>query len=106
MNEPSQKKYKQIQHKLRDQKVLVAFSGGVDSTVLAAVVKESASQVILLTVHSPTVPQNERDAAVAIAKELDLPHLTVEYDWLADKELQVNPKDRCYKCKKKLASKF
>ncbi|MHA2424735.1 MAG: ATP-dependent sacrificial sulfur transferase LarE [Candidatus Thorarchaeota archaeon] len=59
-----------------------------------------------LTVHSPTIAEEERVTAKDIAEELDLPHHTMTYDWVGDHELNHNPTERCYVCKKKLASKW
>jgi uncharacterized protein len=85
------------------RRILVAFSGGVDSSVLAALAKESAKQVLLLTVNSPTVPDVEKETADRVAKELGLDHESVEVDWLGNEELADNPENRCYLCKKQLA---
>ncbi|MHA1907596.1 MAG: ATP-dependent sacrificial sulfur transferase LarE [Candidatus Thorarchaeota archaeon] len=88
---------------MKGKSVLVAFSGGVDSTALASLAKEVADSILLLTVNSPTIPSVEKNAAKEVAKELGLQHEEVEVDWLGEKDLVENPKNRCYLCKKQLA---
>ncbi len=96
-------KLEAVRNILKDKKVLVAFSGGVDSTALASLAKESAERVLLLTVNSPTVPSSEKASAKRVAEELGLEHEEVEVDWLGNEELVENPKNRCYLCKKQLS---
>ncbi|MDA8141950.1 MAG: ATP-dependent sacrificial sulfur transferase LarE [Desulfobacteraceae bacterium] len=81
----------------------VAFSGGVDSSVLLAMAKEVLKdQVIALTAESEVHPTGEREAAVAIAQQLKVRHILFRSDELADPQFVSNPKDRCYHCKKRL----
>ncbi len=96
-------KFEKIRSILEGKGVLVAFSGGVDSSVLAQAAKKYAERVVLLTVHSQTISRDELDIAKQVAKELDLEHEIVEVDWLAIEHLANNPKNRCYLCKKELA---
>jgi len=99
MDKKTREKFDEVRRKLAGKMVLVAFSGGVDSTVLSSVTKEVASKTMLLTISSPTVPQNELDDAKNIAKELGMEVIVKDFDWLSEQQLSDNPVKRCYNCK-------
>lgn len=103
MNVLFDEKLETVRNIMKRKKVLVAFSGGVDSTALASLAKEVAEKVLLLTVNSPTVPSAEKISAKKVAEELGLEHEEVAVDWLGSENLAENPKNRCYLCKKQLA---
>ena len=103
MKDSTKSKFETIKSNLTAKKVLVAFSGGVDSTVLASVVSEVASVTTLLTISSPTVPESELEDAKRIANEVGLELMVKEFDWLSAENLAANPVDRCFICKKTLA---
>jgi uncharacterized protein len=97
-------KFDAIRNKLAGKSVLVAFSGGVDSTVLASIVSEVAESTILLLISSPTVTETEIDNAKAVAKELALDLVIKDFNWLSDEHLIKNEIDRCFRCKEQLAA--
>jgi len=103
MKDSTLAKFEAIKKILTGKKVLVAFSGGVDSTVLASIAKDSASHVVLLTIVSPTVPESEVEDAMTLAAELGLTHIIKSVEWLETENLSENPENRCYICKKELA---
>ena len=83
-------------------RVLVAFSGGVDSTFLlhAAVETLSRANVLAVTAISEILPQREKEAAIRIAREIGVEHLLVNSHEIKDPRFTANPPDKCYWCKK------
>lgn len=83
-------------------RVIVAFSGGVDSSYLLAVCLAELGEenVLAVTVDSPLLPRSELATAQQLAAELGAPHLVVYRDDLADPQVAANPADRCYYCKR------
>jgi uncharacterized protein len=81
--------------------MLVSYSGGVDSTLLAIVAKEvlekNTSCVLL---DSQVVPRADIDQARQIARELRLDLDIISVPLMEHKEFRKNPSDRCYHCKK------
>jgi len=87
--------------------LLVAYSGGVDSTFLLAVARRVLGQrVVAVTAISPTYPAEERELAQKVAESLGVEHLLIETDELSDPRFTSNPPDRCYHCKCSLAAKL
>ena len=84
--------------------VVVAFSGGADSTLLLATSLQvlGAGSVLAVTADSPTLPRSELDETVALAQELGAEHLVISTDELAVEGFASNPTDRCYFCKREL----
>lgn len=84
--------------------VLVAFSGGVDSAVLAKLGAEVLGPASLaLIVDSESYAREEREAAVAFATALAVPHDVIFHSELADERYAANPVDRCYFCRQGLS---
>jgi uncharacterized protein len=79
----------------------VAFSGGVDSTLLLAVCREvlGHDRVLALTAHSEVVPAAELEQAEAMARQLGVRHLVIALRVLDEPNIVANRPDRCYHCK-------
>jgi uncharacterized protein len=82
---------------------LVAFSGGVDSTFVLAIAREElGDRAVALTAISPSVAEDDRAEALALANRLGARHLVLESDELANPAYAANPTNRCYFCKSEL----
>jgi len=81
--------------------VVVAFSGGVDSTLLLKVAREVlADRVLAVTARSETCPRHEMDDAVRLAEEFGVAHVIMESGELDLPEFLKNPEEKCYICKR------
>lgn len=89
------------------QRVLVAYSGGVDSSYLAKIATDELGQDALCVIGlSPSVSKFQRDNAVRIAKANGFNIRMLDTDELADPKYAANLGDRCYFCKSELYSKL
>ena len=87
--------------------VLVAFSGGVDSSfLLAAAVRAVGEQAVAATARSELYPEEELRQACDFAQKIGARHIIFESDELDAPNFADNPPDRCYYCKKELFSRL
>lgn len=92
-------KLKELKSFLDGKKVIVAFSGGVDSSLLAFLSKKYAKDTLLITERSILYPEEEIREASQFANNYGIKHKIIERDPLKDEEFQCNPSNRCYICK-------
>ena len=86
---------------------LIAFSGGVDSSFLAAVSKDVLGEkVVLATAVSETFPAYELEVSKKFAEKAGIRQLFIESSELDSVDFRKNTKNRCYFCKKELFTKF
>ncbi|ADL53931.1 ATP-dependent sacrificial sulfur transferase LarE [Clostridium cellulovorans] len=95
----SSDKYNQLVEYLKSLgKVVIAFSGGVDSTFLLRVAKDAlGDNVKAVTILSPYIPRWEIAEAKELVKELGVKHEIIEAPII--EAIKYNPEDRCYLCK-------
>jgi uncharacterized protein len=80
--------------------VAVAYSGGVDSSVLLCAAREAlGARAVALIADSPSLPRAELDAALSLARGLGCEPVVVSTDELDDPRYAANAGDRCYFCK-------
>ncbi len=105
------KKYQNLKSILQSyHRVLVAFSGGVDSALVLKVACETlgAENVLAVTADSPSYPKEELDNAVKLGQEFGLNgrHLVIKTDEVENPNYAENPLNRCFFCKDELYTKL
>ena len=79
---------------------VIAFSGGVDSSVVAALAHDAlGDDAVACTAKSETLPAAELDDARRVAAEIGIEHVVVEFSELDDPDFVANGDDRCYHCR-------
>jgi uncharacterized protein len=101
-----EKKLRRLQEIIKEMdSLLVAYSGGVDSSLLLKVAKDTLGEkVVAVTARSLTYPEKEYEEAQRIAERLGVRHLSINSEELDIPGFSSNPPDRCYYCKRELFS--
>jgi uncharacterized protein len=101
-------KYERLKKIIRNMGyLLVAYSGGVDSSFLLKVAKdELAKNVLAVIAKSPTYPESEFVSAKNFVKKYKIDFQVIETEELNNPKFSKNPKNRCYYCKDELFSKL
>jgi len=101
-------KYERLLGILKElESVIVAFSGGVDSTFLAKAAKDAlGDKALLVTADSETYPASELEESRRLARHLGMRHLVIETRELDNPEYARNAPNRCFFCKEELFTKL
>lgn len=104
----SKQKYEKLINILKEfGSVMIAYSGGVDSTFLVKVAYDVLGKnAAAVTATSSTYPIREFNEACAYAKELGIEHIVINSEELDIEGFAENPINRCYYCKKELFSRI
>ncbi len=100
----SEEKIRLARETLRNlESAVVAFSGGVDSTLVLKLAREEMGELaVAVTALSKALPPREREEAAQLAALIGARHVTVESKELSDPNYAANPQNRCYFCKSEL----
>jgi uncharacterized protein len=99
-------KFEELRRKLGEkEKVLVAFSGGVDSGVLVQVAHDvlGKDRVLAVTIASELLPQRDLEQVKRFVTSAGIAHRIVPFRWQQNEAFVKNPRNRCYYCKREYA---
>ncbi len=108
MNNELKQKYEQLKKIIKKlDSTIVAFSGGIDSTLLLKVAYDVLGEkVVAVTADSPSLPRRELEETKRIAQHIGAKHLIINTEETKNENYLKNPNNRCYHCKSELYTKL
>lgn len=97
-------KYTSLKEFLNNKKVIVAYSGGVDSTLVSKIASDN-TKTLAVTIDNGFFSENIIKKAENRAKKYNIPQKTIKIDYL-DEITSKDLKNRCYNCKKRIAEEL
>ena len=95
-----------IRKYLKDKRIIIAFSGGADSTLLAKLAADFSCEAVAVTVDNGVLPKDCIVSAQRIAAKIGIPHHVLNENYLTDESFSSNPPQICYICNNKMYYKL
>ncbi len=99
-----QTKIRRINDILKDKRVIIAFSGGSDSTLLAKIASKVSKEAMAVTIDTGTLPEDFIENVKGIASKLRISHRIIKENLLEDENFRKNPYHKCFICKDRMYS--
>jgi uncharacterized protein len=90
----------------QSESAVLAFSGGVDSSLLLQAMKNSGMRMLAVTAVSETMPERDRENCATVVREVGADHLVIQTDELSNESFVRNTPERCFFCKDGLFAKL
>ncbi|MCK9150348.1 ATP-dependent sacrificial sulfur transferase LarE [Methanobacterium alcaliphilum] len=100
------KKLEEVKNILKAKKIIIAFSGGADSTLLAYIASQVTEKALAVTIDNGVMPNECSRNAKKIAEKIGIDHVIIKEDFLDDDLFKENNPNRCFICKNKMYHKL
>ncbi|GLI11944.1 TIGR00268 family protein [Methanobrevibacter arboriphilus] len=93
------KKIEKVEEILKGKDIVIAFSGGADSTLIAYLAKKVANNILAVTLNNEIMPSNFLNNAKKIANSIGIEHEIINENFLEVDKFKENNPNRCYLCR-------